>query len=481
MKYARRSVLFGASTTLVGALVSTGCSNSLSIPSQQEHPMADEVQIEGPERQFADSDFRWEAKGFTPNETVDVSVSLRDDAGTVWSSEATYRCDDSGRVGDHSVPVSGSYTSSDSNGLIWSLSAGSAAQMEDLQRGKDVSAEAAHSYGGGRPFFLDDKPALLEMEVTSASGARAQTSFSMMRFYEASVETKVSENGVVGVLFEPPESKGAVILLSGSSGGVNREHASLLSRHGYTVLSLAYFGYPGRPQFQANMPLEYFRDAIDWLRARSGFQKVGIQGISRGAEAALVIASVYPARIGAVVAVAPSHLRFGAFDGQSQFAPGWTLNGEVLPYAGTLEDAQRLLGNLPPQDPSGPLIMKEQFLPVFRDSEVRGRASIEVELIDCPILLVSGRDDNMWPAVVASEYIEQRLVEADFSHPFETLVLDDAGHGITSPGGSTMMLSQAFHPVMKAFMSLGGSPSGNANAQRVMWEKALELYDIALA
>ena len=56
-----------------------------------------------------------------------------------------------------------------------------------------------------------------------------------------------------------------VIDLFGTAGGLNDFKASLLASHGFTVLSLAYFGFDDLPKMLPYCEMEYFEEAADWL------------------------------------------------------------------------------------------------------------------------------------------------------------------------------------------------------------------------
>ena len=119
----------------------------------------------------------------------------------------------------------------------------------------------------------------------------------------------------VGRLFIPP-GRGphpVVIVLSGSGGGFDLDKAAVLSRHGLATLALAYFGIAPLPTWLHRIPLEYFEAALTWLCAQPEIdsERVGILGVSRGAELALLLGSTFP-QIRAIVAYAPSSVAWAA-------------------------------------------------------------------------------------------------------------------------------------------------------------------------
>ncbi|ODR80642.1 hypothetical protein BG842_03765 [Haladaptatus sp. W1] len=69
----------------------------------------------------------------------------------------------------------------------------------------------------------------------------------------------------------------------------------MLATHGYATLALQYFDAPGLPESLERIPLGYFDTAIRWLTSRPTVHDtgIGLLGISRGVEAALLTATGY--------------------------------------------------------------------------------------------------------------------------------------------------------------------------------------------
>lgn len=49
-------------------------------------------------------------------------------------------------------------------------------------------------------------------------------------------------------------------------GGLTEPRASLLASKGFVVLALAYLRYPGLPKTPESLHLEYFEEAVAYLR-----------------------------------------------------------------------------------------------------------------------------------------------------------------------------------------------------------------------
>lgn len=64
---------------------------------------------------------------------------------------------------------------------------------------------------------------------------------------------------------------------------------------------------------------------------------------------------------------------------------------------------------------------------MLEDEEAVKKAEIQVENINGPVLIISGNDDDQWPATSMSNRIMERLKEHNFKHYKEHIILD-GGH-----------------------------------------------------
>ncbi|MDJ1470319.1 alpha/beta hydrolase family protein [Xanthocytophaga flava] len=151
---------------------------------------------------------------------------------------------------------------------------------------------------------------------------------------------KVREAGIIAEFFYPKGSKKLpiVISLAGSGGGMLEDKdMQLLALEGYAVLSLAYFKMEDLPNKLEEIPLEYFKQAIGWVSEQpvADPNKIIVLGISRGAELALLLASVYP-QIKGVIAFAPGNIILPNAVDIGDSTPShssWTLAGKPFPFA----------------------------------------------------------------------------------------------------------------------------------------------------
>ncbi|MDO4631370.1 MAG: hypothetical protein Q4A82_03685 [Corynebacterium sp.] len=79
---------------------------------------------------------------------------------------------------------------------------------------------------------------------------------------------QVSGNYLQGFYYPAKQEahKGIVVVFGGSDGGNNDIRARELREQGYNVLGLYFFGQPGQPEGLADVPLDFFAEALDWIR-----------------------------------------------------------------------------------------------------------------------------------------------------------------------------------------------------------------------
>ena len=106
-------------------------------------------------------------------------------------------------------------------------------------------------------------------------------------------ETSLSTD-LQGSILKPAEPTGwGVVVLAGSSGRVDVARAKLLAGLGAVCIALRYFGGERQPPGICEVPLEVFTRATDRL-IEEGCERVAYVGTSKGAEAALLIATDDP-------------------------------------------------------------------------------------------------------------------------------------------------------------------------------------------
>jgi hypothetical protein len=236
-----------------------------------------------------------------------------------------------------------------------------------------------------------------------------------------------NDTGMVAELIMPdidPKIKlPAILALGGSEGGIpyGKSLIDSLATQGYAVLRLSYFKSEGLPAELNEIPLEYFEHALDFLLQHENVNKnkIGLLGTSKGAEAALLLASMR-AEIKVVVAHVPSNVVwYGLSETMMEPKSSWTYQGEpvnFMPYGKPKSGWQT--SRIADYYEAG----FEQY------PEQEGTATIEVEKIAAPILLTSGGLDNIWPSTSMAEKVIQRLEDQQFTHEKKHLHFPKAGH-----------------------------------------------------
>lgn len=431
------------------------------------------------DRIHLDGDLGIRLIGVEPGSEVTLAAELIDDRDTTWRSEARFVADWIGTVDvARDAPVSGAYTGVDPHGLLWSMAPVPPEQYETFKRAAGDANCRLHALG--LPHYDDERPDRVTFTASAKGRPVATTTLVRERFPDSVTKTEVRDGRLRGLLWRPRDLADApgIMLLSGSGGGVSGAAGALLAANGFAVLDLAYFNYPDLPDHLEEIPLEYFREGIEWLRSRLGNDRVAIQGGSRGGEAVLAIAAAFPEIVKAVVGVVPGDLYIlGRNDGQA-VTPSWTLDGEPLPLGMMPEEVAALQAyDVALMGSADRINTKEAFFdPWYYEPEVYQRTAIPIERICCPILLVSGADDQCWGSFRNSERAVERLRRVGFRYPFRHLGFEDAGHYLVAPGMPTSMVDSGYHSVLKMPFTMGGTPAATARAQRAFWDAAIRFY-----
>lgn len=274
---------------------------------------------------------------------------------------------------------------------------------------------------------------------------------------------RISEAGLIANFFPAagPGRHPAILVLGGSEGALGTgttRIAKAFQVEGWTALHLSYYRAPSQPPTLENIPLETFDRALAWLAARADVdaKRIAIVGGSKGAEAALLVASRHP-EIVAVVAGMPSSATWPGIDWAGKGPPGasWSLGGKPLPY---------LFYGKP--DPA--LGMRGIYESGLATLPQHPEARIPIEKSPAPVLLICGEDDKLWPSCPMAD----QLAKAD-AH-VRTLRYPQAGHAVFGPP-----LPEG-DPRINGLAGLGGTPAGNQAARLDAWPKVLAFLKAAL-
>jgi hypothetical protein len=417
-----------------------------------------------PAQPLMDDRLEIKASGLPPNQLITLSATSVAQDRLEWRSVAVFTSRPDGTVDPGAqAPVSGTYRGIDAMGLFWSME-------------PDADAKS-----GDHAFFAWSD--WLEPVVTEIDGKRGKEVLASVRierrFARPGVQrTAIGENGIVGVLYSPGDHQPhpAVILIGGSEGGFGGPEAAMLASRGFAALSLAYFGLDGLPPTLQSVPIEYFDKAVQWMCARPEVvpNHLAVFGISRGAEAALMLAAENP-HLEAVVARAPSHVRWEGLTARHlPGGPAWTLDGRALPYVPNripIGFALLYLWDIVVGTPvrQSPLFLRD--LAYFGDT---AGVEIPVEQVRGPLLLLSGQDDQIWPSAMMAERIIERLRRNRHPYGDGLLSYEEAGHWLPT----AYVPMRGLRKGMK--VAIGGTPEGTARAQADSWPKIRRFLTRAL-
>jgi len=373
-----------------------------------------------PAHQIFGTPFSITVTGLKPGEQAVIKSRSTDASGVIWEASAVFKADSRGiiEVGEQS-PLSGDYAEADPLGLLWS--------MKPLNpKGNRIPSYAHDEVNGLTIHFT----------VTDSEGqtvaALLRRSFQMPG--NGLIRVPLEEDGLYGFLYYPTSGGPfpGVIILGGSGGGLYEWLAQAFASHGFAALSLAYFNYRDLPQELIEIPLEYFSKAVAWMKAQKAIKPdcLGLVGGSKGGELVLLLGATYD-DFKAVVAWVPSGYIWQGVSRTMKLASSWSLNGKGLPYIPgvvTPEDiAKYEKGEIDSVRPFYALGLEQA------DPATIEKATIPVEKIKAPILLVSGTGDKTWPAAEFSDAVMQRLEK--FGHPYEHkhVRIEGGGHMVFLP------------------------------------------------
>jgi uncharacterized protein len=284
---------------------------------------------------------------------------------------------------------------------------------------------------------------------------------------------RVAENGVLANYYPPAGAgkRAGVLLLGGSEGGLGPgmgRMAKNLQAKGFAVLQVSYFAAPGQPPKLERVPLETFDRALDWFKAQPEVDpgRLAIVGGSKGAEAALIVATRHP-ELKAVVAGMPSSVAWQGID--------WNIVSMILtPPDGSWSLAGKPIPFLPYAQPKrygGPVA--DIYIASLETLTQHQDAIIPIENTRAPVLLVCGKQDTLWPACPMAEQVKARA-EENGGPAVTILAYDNAGHAVMG------LPVDKSNPSYDRLDNLGGTDEGNNAAREDGWPKIIAHLEAAL-
>jgi dienelactone hydrolase len=375
--------------------------------------------------------------GFPPGAEVEVSYirAAPDGAPPAFRASARYRVAGDGSVDVAGTPLGGDWTAPVSEAPFWAM-----------QPDPTVPVPA---------------PDVVLIQA-QANGAHAHATYALPAPRPVAVEPVEAFPGAF--LVRPAGASAPlplIIVLGGSEGDdiTARQVAPRLASQGYAVLGLPYRS-PSRGQAQAiaGLPSLFSEIPVDRLQrvhawalqdARIDAERIGLWGVSKGAEFALVAAANY-AWLDAVAAIVPSDVVWEGFGSGAVERTGtasFAIHGQPLPFVPYGEPGRR------------------------RNSKDTGRwlhpdkaasARVPIERFQGRLLVAGGSQDQTWDSAGMSQAISER--RAENAQRTVSLIFPDAGHGL---------VDGLLDPVD---VERGGTVAGNGLARRSVWAATLELF-----
>ena len=403
-----------------------------------------------------DQRVRVNISGLAPGQRITV-VAEQQRFGFPLRSAAGFVANGNGSVDlSKAAAISGDYSGVDPMGLFWSM------------------------HLSGTPHYVATPEAELApfdvtLEVLDGATMLARTTIHRYVVAPSTQHVEIERDGLVAAYFAPADDARhpGIIVLNGSDGGLQRDTAAMLARHGFCTLAAAYFGTGSLPRYLSDIPIETVEHAINVLRAMPcvDANKIGIVGFSKGAELALESASRFES-IRAVVAYAPSSAVFEGLGPSAKPKSSWTFRGRELPFAN---------GEVPAAvqhriDAAFAARRPVSYAPWYL-AKLRGstpQAFIPVEKIRAAVMLIAGGDDQLWPSPIMARQIAARLKTHHHAYADELLLYPAAGHAIDAPYVPTP------HTTSAGVLLLGGTAAANAQADRDSWFRVIEFLKAQL-
>ena len=388
-----------------------------------------------PEIALIDEPVEISVTNLTPKARITIEAACKNKDNDAWKSHATFEVDDKGVVNVAAqAPIEGSYRGIDPMGLFWSM----------IPTDREILKKVPNTFNFN------------EVSLSVIVGDKVQAQKTIQRLAVApNVEKRIiREQGLVGTLFYPKNMQHGpgIIVVAGSGGRIPEGLAQLFASHGYAAFALGYFGVEGLPERLKNIPLEYFQNAMQWFKKQPQVDsnRIAICGNSRGGELVLLLASTFPQEMQAVIAYTPSGI----------VAEGsWTYKNELIP------------GIQQPSDEEERQAAHKGLITAHKGT---------LENIRCPLLLISGDDDKVWPSTLFSRMVTERLDKKKSAIVRKHLQFPSAGHGVQNPYWPSSSFPY-FHPRAKVWSTLGGTVEGNARANEQAWVGVLDFLKDNLA
>ncbi len=238
-----------------------------------------------------------------------------------------------------------------------------------------------------------------------------------------STKQKIYLYGFDGVFFVPKTKTDKVmIVITGSDGGLNFacRSAKRYSENGIAALAVALFGTSRTNKNLDRVPVEYIENAINFLR-KSGYKRIGIDGMSKGSELAIYSAINFSEISCAVLRVPTYFISEGLINKQPSGYSCWSRRGKELEFTPYPTRKFNLLKQ----------ILKEKeynLLSYNTDKTLNPNSVLNLRELKIPVLLLSSKRDTVWNSFEYATNIYNELKKSNDCFPVKHIAFENIGH-----------------------------------------------------
>ncbi|XP_007886311.2 acyl-coenzyme A thioesterase 1 [Callorhinchus milii] len=388
------------------------------------------------------------ADGLSPLQQVTMKASLTDEKGETFESFAYYEADERGELDlSRSPSLGGHYSGIEPMGLFWSL-------IPRTPFTRLVKRDVANS------------PLCVDIEVFDGHRSREQQLDQSLakgtneRWFmrEGVKRIPVREGNIRGTLFVPPGDGPfpGVVDMYGSVGGLIEHRACLFANHGFVTLALGYFGYDDLPKEINDFNLEYFEEAVNFLRQYPKVRGpgVGAIGTSKGADLVLSMITFIPHVVAAISIGGCNANTLGNLHYKSMTLPGLGFSAERIRFTSSnIIDISDSMDD--PMD------------------EANKDCVIPIEKAEGHFLFVVGEDDKNWQTACYAEQAANQL-KGSGKNNYEILTYPGAGHLIEPP--YFPFCNASYHRLARHVVLWGGKMEPHSRAQEDFGQRLWHFY-----
>lgn len=297
----------------------------------------------------------------------------------------------------------------------------------------------------------------------------------------------LEKEGFLGTFYQSAVPTEKAVILVGGSGEKRpyvEKRAQALCKEGFHVLALGYYLWAPLPAQTVGIPVDYAEKAVAFLQKNPFVRvnKIGMTGLSLGAEYTLLCASCLP-QISCVAAV--SGFDFVVEGCKNMFfrqhRSTFSYHGADVPYepAQALSHLAKTLWAWK-KDPRYGAYAMNRF---YYNECFPGRTDasrIKVENIRGDILLLAPAYDDTWPSDAAVPRMMQVLEEKQFPYRHEAVLYEKASHYLAVPPECLQLegkTAEQTRKILARIMTMEKQyPAGCEQARAESWKKLVAFF-----